>query len=343
MNLTVIKSNRGYYVTTDSGLKYLSGKSSLLNYLFDGVNPQPTFHDKWVFIEKEPGVISHYERQPNINHRYILTDDSLESDKIPAVLMKDDAVESTDCEGNTIWKPEYQFYKSLYVEVSDEQPDKEVIDEFTFNVVLEIGNLVDPPEFIYPTGSIYDRWADKNKRETSVNRSNIVHQELDKIIFPSLLIHETPCQLSSEDTYKVVREYISTHINPAVAVITSNYDFCFTVKKRIPLAKPYETKITDHSKRKGSKNRVQTRMVTQKEIQIFEMTHTGRNGNYSGYTPIEGFEARNEQELKEKIDSYLEDLISQINEPVTECPTCNGCGVLFKDVSVPLDERVSKD
>ena len=61
---------------------------------------------------------------------------------------------------------------------------------------------------------------------------------------------------------------------------------------------------------------------------------------YQGYTPIQGFEARNEQELKETLDSYLEGLTKQINEPVTECPTCNGCGVLFDEVK---DNRVGKD
>ncbi len=338
MDITAIKSNKGYYIHRDKSEGGYSQSMHLDNYLFDGINPQKTFNDQWFFIDNIPSKVSHYERQPNINHRYILADGSLESDKIPATIMKVDVGDEVDDGGNIIWKPELSLYKSLYTELSDEQPSIEVIDDFTFNVVLEIGDVTDPVEFTYPTGHSYDRWAKDNRRDNFVRRGNIIHQDLDKIIFPSLLIHETPCVLSSEDTYKIVREYISTHINPSVAVITSNYDFCFTVKKRVPLAKSYQAKYTDSSKRKGSKDRIRMRMVTHREFPIFEMTHS--KSMYQGYTPIQGFEARNEQELKETLDSYMEDLSKQINEPVTECPTCNGCGVLFDEVK---ENRIGKD
>jgi len=328
IKIQAIKSNKGYYIKATDGLNY----KTLNTYLFDGVNPEPSFHKEWYLIKEVPAKVSHMEHRPNINYRYVLADDTLQSEKIPAVLIKDDVVESTDCEGHTVWKPEYAFYKSLYIEVSDEQPDEEVEDEFEFNVVLEVGDIIDPIEFKYPTGSHYDRWAENNKRDTFITQGDIVHQELDKIIFPSLLIHETPCKLSSEDTYKIVREYISTHINSTVAVVTSNYDFCFTVKKRIPLVKPY-TKEYEYTPPRKRKPQLKRKYVDIKEVTIFEMTHTGRNGNYQGYTPIEGFEARNENELKELVDTYLEDLINQINEPVKECPTCNGCGVLFDEVN----------
>ena len=64
------------------------------------------------------------------------------------------------------------------------------------------------------------------------------------------------------------------------------------------------------------------------EIEIFEMTHTGKN--YSGYTPIQPITANSQQELKDKIDNYLEELMAYINEPLIECEHCRGLGYVNK-------------
>lgn len=61
---------------------------------------------------------------------------------------------------------------------------------------------------------------------------------------------------------------------------------------------------------------------------VFEMTSHERK--YSGYTPIDGFRGKNQADLKNKIDEYLEKLIDRINEPLSDCPRCNGLGVVVK-------------
>ncbi len=330
IDIQAIKTNKGYYISK-AQLHQNWNDYSLKNYLFDGIKPEASFHKDWDLIKDIPTKVSHMEHQPNINHRYILTDDSLASDKIPLEIKQEDIGTEKDCEGNLIWKPELAMYRSLYELVSDEQPDKEIIDEFTFTVLFEIGEVLPPPNFHYPTQSIYLSSPINKNIKPELTNNNIQHQELDRIIFPSLLVHETPCKLSSEDTYKIVREYINTHINPAAAVVTSNYDFCFEVSKRIPLAKPYETEYRPFPKGR-QKPKIETRLVKERQVKFFEMTNA--KDNYKGYTPIQGFEGKNEADLKEQIDAYLETLITAINEPLTECPHCNGQGVIISELSI---------
>lgn len=334
LNINAIKTNKGYYISPSMPNRQ-SWQTPVIpdNYLFDGVKPEPSFHREWVFIKNIPTKITHLEYQPNTNYRYILKDDSLASDKIPLEIKRDDVGNETDCEGKIIWKPELAMYRSLYELVSDEQPPKEVMEEFTFTVLFEIGEILPPQEFKYPTSrtGIFGGKIDESK----ITNRDIQHQELDRIIFPSLLIHETPCKLSSEDTYKIIREYVNTHINSTFAVVTSNYDFCFEVAKRIPLAKPYNQRY-EHTPRGRRRPIVETRLVKDKQVKFFEMTHT--KSNYQGYTPIQGFEGKNEVDLKEQIDNYLEELIFAINEPVTECPGCNGQGVIINELKIERDK-----
>lgn len=54
------------------------------------------------------------------------------------------------------------------------------------------------------------------------------------------------------------------------------------------------------------------------------MTH--QNEQYKGYPIIPEMCANNENELKEKVDKWLENLIEFINEPLCQCPQCKGLG-----------------
>ena len=44
---------------------------------------------------------------------------------------------------------------------------------------------------------------------------------------------------------------------------------------------------------------------------------------------IKGFTGENQDDLKQKIDAYCEDLIKFINEPIVDCPHCKGRGVVL--------------
>jgi excinuclease UvrABC ATPase subunit len=131
--------------------------------------------------------------------------------------------------------------------------------------------------------------------------------------------------LSSKEAYDITRQYIKTHIDTQYAKITSDYDFCFEVKKVVPIIEP-QTLTYQNIFAKSKKERDKIRYVTNrfKETTIFQMTH--EQERYKGYTPIRCFQAGSEYELKELIDGFLEDLIAVINKPLEQCPHCNGTG-----------------
>jgi hypothetical protein len=302
-------------------------ETHLRPYLFDGETAKETFHKSWLKIGKAPKRITHMQIRPDINQRFVLIDESFACGKIPKVLTREQA---GNIEGYEFrWKPEYEIYKSLYKEISDPQEPIEVEDEFEYIVLAVIDDIKEPRKISYPFKEtmLYGKSGD-------VTNDDISHSLIDQIVYPSLTIHERPCRLSSKQTYNIVREHIKLNINPKVARITSDFDFCFTVEKIIPLAKPYSYEHDSaNSIFGGRKRKPQMRIVwvNDKKITCFEMT--SEEDHYRGYTPIKSFEGKDEDDLKDQLDSYLEDLMTYINEPMKECEYCNGRGVLFnKDI-----------
>lgn len=322
--INAIETNDGFFV---SDMKDSWHSSTLGKLLFDGKLPTLTFHKDWLKIPAMPKRVSHMQTQPNINHRFVLIDDSLKSEKIPLEIKREDAGTQVDCQ-SFVWKDELAMYSSLYVLVSDPQPDIEVQDEFEWNVLFKVDVISEPPNFRYPLVAQYDRWAENNTTKPVITNQDIKHQTLDSIVFPSIALHERPCKLTSKQSYDIIREHVKTHINLNVARITSDYDFCFEVSKLVTLAKPYTTQHEKATPRKRKRPEFVTTYHNNKPVVCFEMTHTEQK--HGKYTPMRGFEAENEQALKELIDTYLDDLMAMINEPLTECPTCNGTGVLSK-------------
>ncbi len=308
IDIRAIQTNKGYFISCVPNTPNTYVYRNYDNLLFDGVRPSPSFHKDWSFIFPVPKKVSRLVNQPNINHRFVLIDDSLVCTKIPLTIRKDDAGETRKtCEGDKFfWKDELAIYQSLYVEVSDTQPDREEQLEFTFTVLFKVGDILPPPLFVYPKVSVLPE-----------------HQELDKIIFPTVLLHETPSRLSSKASYDIVRQHVKTHIDPKVATLQSDYDFCFAVNKIIPLAEPHTVYLTET---RGSRKITTPKLISVKSLPCFEMTYSPEN--YKGYTPIQGFEGRDESELKIQIDTYLTDLMAIINKPLRECPQCKGNGVI---------------
>ena len=108
-------------------------------------------------------------------------------------------------------------------------------------------------------------------------------------------------------------------------MVTSDYDFCFTVKRKITI-KPITTRreIKKDNGRSYASPKFKTIIQQFKEIEIFEMTPEDKK--YGGYTPIAPWHANNLREMKEQIETYLANLMEEINKPVAECECCNGTG-----------------
>jgi len=255
------------------------------------------------------------------------SDLSFATDKIPKTIMLDAADNfGYMSDDGFVWNNEYAMYSSLYKYCYDELPPEKINIEFTFNVIMEldINNIETPIKFEYQVQK--NRYSDDSI--IGVTNRNIIHQLADKIIFPSVILHERPCKMSSHDMYKIVRQYIKQNINYDVAEITSDYDFCFKVTKKIKLTEPYTSKWEIKKNNGGSykKPKFRTSYVVNRFVEIFEMTYD--EYNYKGYTPIPEMEANNEKELKENIDKLCEYIITKINNPIVDCPHCKGSGII---------------
>lgn len=214
----------------------------------------------------------------------------------------------------------------------DSVPDKEEAVECNLITILEINNYEFPPKIDY---KVQIKYGINYKKDVITNK-NINHQVLDKIIYPEVLLHTKPCFISSIDLYNVIREHIKNNINTKYAKITSDYDFCFTVKKIVPLIEPRKfTYYNIFALTKKARQKLHFGVEHYKEIEIFEMTHEQQN--YKSYTPIGNLHAENEIELKEKIDCILDKLITVINEPLTLCPHCSGTGYI-QEIK-PIDHK----
>jgi len=323
MKIYAINTPTDIYISEDPSSNY---DTKLGQYLFDGKPPDKTAHRNWVKIPYKPVKISHIEKQPNINYRYRLIDESFLSPTVPLEFKREDIATYDSDDYLWTWHDQYKHLQSLYKIIFDTQPDKEIEDEFEWIDLFTLSSeIAEPSKMEYKVQRT--QWS--HEGTTYIGNESVEHQLLDKIIFPKPILYQKPCKFSSQDTFNIVRQHIKDNINPKIAVITSDYNFCFTVKKRVPLAKPYKYRVDINNPLFSGRKR-KPKMVerTQTDIQkeCFEMTWSPEN--YKGYTAIQPFEAETEDALKELIDNYLNDLMNMINEPMKECPTCEGIGYL---------------
>jgi len=293
----------------------------LKDYYFDGAKPEKSFSDNWFIIKKQPTHIINKQSQPDINYRFCLIDETLESENRPLEISREDVCYQASC-GEWIWKDEYAQYQSLYVLVSDKQPMIDVEVEFEWTEIGSVEPFNPPAHFSYPSGKEWRSYASKHEN-CYVRRNSIQHQDIDKAIFPSFLIHTKPCRLTQKDAYAIIREHVKTNIDPQFARVSSDYDFSFVVMKQITLAKPFESTRTykPFGKRKSITQKI---MNTVREQTIFTMKED--NGKWYN---VPEFEGRDEDELKERIDEYLKQLMAEINEPIAECSYCCGTGFML--------------
>ncbi len=303
LELIAIKTENGrYYICEKQSIERRYYKSSLSNFMINGKYPLPSFSENWHYVESKPEKITKMKKKPDINHRYELADKDLISDKMPEFLNIDDG--------------RIEKYASLYEKTSDSQDDIEINCPFDLEIILTVDEIINPVEMSYKIGN-----------GKAIDQDSISHQLADKVIFPPIVLPQKPCKLSSHQSYEIVRQYIKDHIDPKVSTITSDYDFCFTVKKRIKLAKPHHftVDVNAFSQRKRKPKLVKKTQSDRLDT-CFEMTHSPYN--YKDYTPIKEFQGNNHHELKEKIDNYCQSLIEFINTPLIECECCEGNGII---------------
>ena len=330
-NIIGIKCKGKIFVSefkSDNYKKYHSLEKLIIN----GKSPEKTFHPNWCIIDSEPITIQKYVKQPNINYRYELFDPTVKSDKIKLVLKREEALEYID--GEWDWKSKYEIYRSLYKAVADEQPDVLEYVAFEYKTIIEVKEIKEYKGFVYDVQKT--KWAHEGLRKLKENE--VQHQLLDKIVFPDILLPARPCSLTPKQSFDIVRQYVKQHINYDVASITSDYSFCFTVKKKIFLSAPEKYTINVNSlwySEEKTKPKYETKYKKSREIECFNMAPKG----YQNYRIIEGFRGKTQEDLKNNIDSYCRKLIKFINEPVVDCPHCKGRGVIDEETSYEVTKE----
>lgn len=206
----------------------------------------------------------------------------------------------------------------LYQQRYETQPEQIVDVPFDLQHLddIEVSNFNKPEQIkIKQLGGSYGNTTQ------IIDLSHVVrYEELHELLTPEFLVHNCPCSLSSEQMFKIVRYYVRENIDPRSARITSDYDFCFTVKK-----------ILNKQPSFVSKEKKQSSEL----FEIFEMTWEGYNNKktgYSGYTPIEALKANSLEDMKNKLESYLKELLDKINCEVEQCSCCKGTGHIVKKI-----------
>jgi hypothetical protein len=328
MELSYYKSKDGLFFQIESA------KFILSCYRFNGLVPTATYHSKWKFLEgqteiKEVTLLVKGRRE---KIGYKLKSELLEKmgSVSPHFLSLKDVEEvevfEDDIDSYIEWKnSEYKSLQSMYVAEYKESEDSFENVEFIAKKISDIEYSLDgaPEEFI-----VKQCRGDFGGKTVDIDLSSVCeYSDLERMLVPEFLLHKRPCSLSSLQSYRIIRAYVKENINPKVAEITSDYDFCFDVSKKIkikPYISSYEAKKLNGKSYRPPKNISIT--VRDKAYKVFEMTHSSRN--YQNYTPIPGFKGDSLEDLHKNIKDYLDHLMYLINEPLEECPNCEGCGIV---------------
>ena len=293
------------------------------NLIINGEVPQPTQESDWFSVSRLPESVKVKIGPANENYRQELKAELLSEGgfsgatlgKLRPSIPRDDCMEYNDYESDWFWKKEYATISSLYELKWDVVEHEPKAIEFECEIFCEIPSLDAYSGMKYPTvgqyNSDYGKWKVEDKQ--------ITHRAVDKILFPSIMHPSCKAFMSSDCLYTVIRYHIKQNIDYRYATISSDYDFCLTVQKRIIKREDY-----DPSKDKPT-NRQQARNKGVSLSTVFEATP--KSQSYKRYTPLPQMHAKNNKALKRKIDKYLKDLMAYINEPVVVCEHCNGTGV----------------
>lgn len=291
----------------------LSSLNEVAGYVFLEGHTEITL----VEVKKAGGSeFSHYE----------LKNPDLASDKIPLEKRGVKQVWEEDDEGVDCYITDDEDFNkilSLYQPVYNQlAPSWETLDfEAVCKREVQVSSF-DKPEDMKIKIITSDSWG----KEQITDLSQVVtYYQLEQLMTPEFLLHKRPCYISSDNLYKIIRAYVKDNIDPKEAVITSDYDFCFTVKKKVHI-KPYDVK-REIKKRNGksyAKPQYKTNTVSTKEVEVFEMTSATKK--YRDYTILKDLTANSFEDLKDRLDEYLKDLMHTINTPVDECEHCKGTG-----------------
>lgn len=243
-----------------------------------------TYHKDWGFCEKLPSII--YKKEPNTytNKRWELKAGYPESELIPKVMYE---------------KPDDEIY-GLYISKSDVVEGRESEEPTNVEIIVEQDDF-----------------------EIKQVSSFVSHNLIDRITTPSVLLATKATKISSDESFKIIREFVKRNYNSSCVRITSDYDFHFQVN-RIIKHEPEEYK-KDISNYRSKKSKWVIDYRRQREIKLLELQLT--KGNYNGASFAPEFTGINYDDCISKLNKYLEKLRIEVTTPLEECPHCKGLGI----------------
>lgn len=286
----IVANNAVFLSSNIKGDSYYNSYRSLKGFFFDGELAKETYKGDWFQLGSIPKKITEKKPQRQINIRYELKEGFQVTDLTPETLTPQEI------------EDEFEDVYGLYTRKYDlEEEGFEDID-FKLNIIAEIdGNF-----------------------EIKRQDYDLKHSLLDKITTHPVLLVNKPCELSKKQSYNIIREHIKQNIDPKYAEITSDYDFCLTVKKKIEI-EPEAYQVNLNAGYSRRKPKYETRFKRARAIEIYKTSPEG----YQGYPTIENFTGKNADDLKGNVDKFLEELMEKINEPLVECKCCKGLGVVL--------------
>lgn len=307
-------TNVGYFVKDE--MSYY-GNQYILNGKHQSEYP---LANGYIQLDKPLTSVKQLVKGKRVILHYKLKDEDLCCAKLPLTVEgyidDDDNIQGKGVEGY------FSLYGPVYSQTEDE------IQDLEFEIIDKGSYEISDPFDIVKRKVKYEVESGFTSKIVEQELANVVvYDDIIKIITPEFALQQSPCKLTSKQMYSIVRQYIKENIDHKENSITSDYDFWFTVKKRVH-TKPFLT-TESYLKGKSWKDRKVTK--TEKLVEVFEMTWKGYKGNsgYGGYTCIPQLEGDNLQDLTEKLDIYLENLIAQLNTTVVECDCCKGTGHLI--------------
>lgn len=313
-----IKCGKKYYITRyEEG--YYGPYHSLKNYIINGDKPTESFHDKWSVLKSKLKTIQEKQNVPNDNYRYELKNTDLANDKIP-LTFDCETVEREDNDSyDRYWKDEYNELSSLYKLVYDEHEPILVDVPFEYEELMSI------------KGDIHQEGFSFSADNCKITEDSLVFPVINQVLYPNILLPTKTCRLPIDKTYKIILAHIQEHIDGKYAYISENYNDHFTVKKRISFEDPEEYTVNVNAMYSRRKPKYEKRYRTHRDVTLFTLNN---NKNCKYGVTVNPFVGENQTDLKNKIETFLKELMEHVNAPVVDCPHCNGDGVVYETKDV---------
>lgn len=279
----------------DAGSSY---SSKIPRLIFDGEKAEETYKNYWYSIKTLPEKIQQHGTDKYENIRYELKAGYPESELTPKVIHMSSLEESEYEEVSGLYERKYDIKKGELEDV-----------EFKIDII-----------------------AKRNRFEFIKKEFEVKYNLLDELnTYPDLL-DEKPCYIPSDQAYEIIRQYVKNHLDGRYAKIASDYDFHFEVHKKVRLAEPIKN-VYDANKgtRKRKPNWV-TYYTENKTVSVLNLKKRSKDTDYGKNCIIPSpFSGINYEDMINRMNQYLENLIKEINTPYKECSHCKGWGVVLNE------------